>query len=559
MKFKLQFASLVTLGLLSGFVFAIIVAAAYLADIFSWPLVIILVVLFNLVTWLVGPYISDLMYRWFYKIEFYDYEQVKDKAPVAFLKKVCDEHNMRVPKIGIINDKNPTAFTYGSAAFNARIVFTEGLFDFLDEKELEAVAAHELGHIVNHDFIIMAIAATLLQVLYEMFVIFTRSRSGGGAAIPFGRRGEKRDSSGYLVIIGLVSYLFYWLGTYIVLFLSRTREYYADEFSAKTTGDPNMLSSALIKIAYGIAAAPDTDKTAHLLNNTRAQGIFDFKAAKEVALVYENSQTDKGLLERAFLFDLVNPWAFFFELKSTHPLVGKRIRRLCSLTKSPAFRFEDILRKKVDKGRVWKNFFTDIAVMHSTIFLTIGFLIAMVVIAAVAVAAGRIGAAPLLGVVMAYLLLFFLLSVVKVNYRYPTAKGFAEATVLECMADVYASPVRGRPVQLDGKAIGRGQAGYIFGEDMMFRDKSGIIYLNYESGLPLIGNLIFAWKRLEGILNRQATASGWFLRGATHHLELHRYNAEGTTIKSYVRLWFMVGTMLIPVILSIIAAVILLP
>lgn len=552
MKLKLQFASLVTLGLLSGFVFAIIVAAAYLADIFSWPLVIILVVLFNVVTWLVGPYISDFMYKWFYKIEFYDYEQVKDKAPMAFLKKVCDEHNIKMPKIGIIRDKNPTAFTYGSAAFNARIVFTEGLFDFLNEEELEAVAAHELGHIVNHDFIIMAIAATLLQVLYEMYVIFTRSRSGGGATIHIGKRGEKKGSSGYLVIIGLVSYLFYWLGTYIVLFLSRTREYYADEFSAKSTGDPNMLSSALIKIAYGIAAVPDTEKTTHLLNNTRAQGIFDFKAAKEIALVYQNSQTDKNLLERAFLFDLVNPWAFFFELKSTHPLVGKRIRRLCSLTKSPAFRFEDILRKTVDKGRVWKNFFTDLLVMHSTTLLTIGSFIA-------AAAALAIEPASILGVVIVYLLLFFLLSVIKVNYRYPTTQGFAETTVLECMADAYASPFRGKPVQLDGKAIGRGQAGYIFGEDMMFRDKSGIIYLNYESGLPLIGNLLFAWKKLEQILDRQATASGWFLRGVTHHLELHNYNAEGTTIKSYVRLWFMVGTMILPVALIIIAALLFLP
>lgn len=556
MKLKLQFASLVTLGLLSGFVFAIILAAVYLADMVSWPLVIILVILFNVIIWLLGPYISDLMYKWFYKIEFYEYEQIKDRAPMAFLKRVCDEHNIKVPRIGIIRDKNPTAFTYGSAAFNARIVFTEGLFDFLNEKELEAVAAHELGHIVNKDFIIMAIAATLLQLLYEMFVIFTRARSGGRASISFGKRGEKKGGEGVLVAIGLVSYFFYWLGTYIVLFLSRTREYYADEFSAKATGDPNMLSLALIKIAYGIAAVPDTEKTAHLLNNTRAQGIFDFKTAKETALVYQNTKTDHNLLERAFLFDLVNPWAFFYELKSTHPLVGKRIRRLCTLTESPAFRFEDILRKTVDKSRVWKNFFTDLLVMQSTTLLTIGFLVAMVVTALAAVAAGGTSMAPILGVVMAYLFLFFLLSVIKVNYRYPTTRGFAETTVLECMADVYASPVRGKPVKLEGKSIGRGQAGYIFGEDMMFRDKSGIIYLNYESGIPLIGNLIFAWKRLEEILNRQATASGWFLRGVTHHLELHRYNAEGTTIKSYVRLWYMLSTMILPLILVIIAAVV---
>jgi len=549
MKLRLQLASLFTLGLLSSFVFAIFAGVAHYLKPEQFPavLVITLVIAFNFLVWLLGPYISDLIYKLFYKIEWYEYDQVKDRAPMPFLKRICDEQHMKIPKIGIIRDKNPTAFTYGSASFNARIVFTEGLFDFLDERELEAVAAHELGHIANHDFIIMAIAATLLQILYEAYVIFTRSRSRS-SSVGMGKRGGKNDSSGPLFIIGIVSYIFYWIGTYVILFLSRVREYYADEFAAEKTGDPNLLSSALIKIAYGIAIVPDTEKTAHLLNNTRAQGIFDFKSAKEFGLVYENSKVDKSLIEKALLYDLVNPWAWLHELYSTHPLVGKRIRRLSSLTKNPAFRFEEIIKTGVDKARLWKNFITDIIVVRSTGILTLAMIIAFPLVLVLGLA--EVIFPFIIPIVVGYFVTIVVLGIVKIRYRYPIGE-FETTTIMDCMADLYASPVRGRPVALLGQAIGRGQAGFIFGEDMMFRDKSGIIYLNYESGIPLLGNLIFAWKKLEQqFINKAATASGWFLRSATHHIELHRFNAEGTELKSYVRFWYIFGTMFVPAIVG---------
>jgi len=149
MKLKLQFASLFTLGLLSSFVIVIILAISYFIGFISWGWMIGLTIFFNFLMWLIGPYISDLIYKWFYKIDFYDYEKIKDYPYMKFVKKICDEHHIKVPRIGIIRDQNPTAFTYGSAAFNARIVVTEGLFKFLNENELEAVLAHELGHIVN--------------------------------------------------------------------------------------------------------------------------------------------------------------------------------------------------------------------------------------------------------------------------------------------------------------------------------------------------------------------------------------------------------------------------
>ena len=530
MHAKLQFASLITLSLLSGFVLAIILAASYFTGNISWQILIGITILFNFIMWLAGPYISDFIYRIFYKIEFCDYEQIKQYPYAKFIKKVCDKHGIKVPKIGIIKDQNPTSFTYGSAPFNARLILTEGIFKFLNEKELEAVIAHELGHIVNKDFIIMAIASTLLQILYELYVIFARSRSRA-ASYPMDKKGEKKG--GYLVIIGYAALFFYWVGSYGLLYLSRLREYYADEFSAKETGDPNLLSSALIKIAYGIASVPDTEKTAHLLNNARAQGIFDFKAAKEVGLIYQNAGNKKELIERSLLFDIVNPWAWVLQLKSTHPLTGKRIKRLCSLTASPAFNFDDIINKEVDKKKLWNNFFADFFVNYSPAFVIL--MTFLTIFLEWAYKIDYYASTLIIG-----LILLIIASIIKIRYKFPL-NNFDEINIINCMADVYASPVKGKPVKLTGKAIGRGQAGFIFGEDMIFQDKTGLMYLNYESAIPLFGNLFFAWKKLESLLGKPATSAGWFLRGATHHLELYTFQSRTETIKSYVRFWTIVG------------------
>ncbi|MDD3628002.1 MAG: M48 family metalloprotease [bacterium] len=526
MKIKLHLASLLTLGFLCSMVFAVVLAASFAVGRISWIFMISVTIIWNFLVWLLGPYVNDLIYRLFYKITFFDYEEIKDKPYAKFIKEVCDKHRIKVPKIGIINDRNPTAFTYGSASFNARIVLTEGIFEFLNEKEVNAVVAHELGHIVNMDFIIMTIASTLVTILYELYVIFTRIKTKYSTS-------RSKGVGGYLALVGLVSLVFYWIGTYLLLFLSRLREYYADEFSANEVGDPNILSSALLKIAWGIASVPDTEKTAHLLNATRAQGIFDFKSSKDIGLVYQNSLNERTLLERALLFDIVNPWAWIYQLKSTHPLIGRRIKRLCSLTSAPMFNFENIINTEVDRGRLWGNFIKDFVVNYSKVFvvaLTILVLVIELILQVPLYIPTAIGG----------LLLLIIVGIMKVGYKFPK-KNFEETTVLNCLSDIYASPVRGRPIKLTGKAIGRGTAGFIFGEDMLFQDNTGFIYLNYESAIPIFGNFYFGWKKLEPLIGQPATSTGWFLRGATHHLELFRFETTGKVIKSYVRFWAVFG------------------
>ena len=112
------------------------------------------------------------------------------------------------------------------------------------------------------------------------------------------------------------------------------------------------------------------------------------------------------------------------------------------------------------------------------------------------------------------------------------------------MTDIYASPIRGKRVTLSGKVIGKGDAGGKFSEDMMLENETGIIYLNYESWLPWLGNVLFAMKIVNRLIGKDVVADGWFLRGITHWIDLKYIMAENKKIRSYNRLGAYISSVL---------------
>ena len=158
---RLVFASLITFGILVGMVIGVVLAAMVSMGEVNLTVAIALTVVINLLIWLISPWLSDLTLRWFNKLEFLDDAAVKARYAGVhqLIHQVADEYRFAAPRIGFIPDRNPTAFTYGLLRSNARIVVTQGIFEFLSEDEQRAVVAHELGHIVNRDFILMTMAA----------------------------------------------------------------------------------------------------------------------------------------------------------------------------------------------------------------------------------------------------------------------------------------------------------------------------------------------------------------------------------------------------------------
>src|SRR6266542_1440765 len=250
MKEKTLLASMVTLTFFCGFVFATVIGLAVgVGDLDLVPALALgaaATVLWSFLAWLLSPIVMDLIQRWVYSARPMALEELGQYRPAvaAFVQQVCERHRIKIPRLKYIDDMTPQAYCYGGRANNARLVTTRGLFQYLDDEELKAVYGHELGHIVHRDFIVMTIAATLLSILWNTYVIAKNVRG--------------KNTSRPVLPFALVALAFWWLSQYLLLFLSRTREYYADEFSAQETGNPNSLSLALVKIAYGITRVQPT-------------------------------------------------------------------------------------------------------------------------------------------------------------------------------------------------------------------------------------------------------------------------------------------------------------
>ena len=161
------------------------------------------------------------------------------------------------PKVYLIKDKALNAFATGYAPKNASITLTTGLVEALSPLELEAVIAHEMGHILNRDirlnlFIITGIG--IIGLVGEMLV------RGSGR----GRSSKGKDARIGLILIafGLALYLFrYFVAPFIHMAISRTQEFQADATSAYLTRNPQALADALAKIAAFPTVASLADTT----------------------------------------------------------------------------------------------------------------------------------------------------------------------------------------------------------------------------------------------------------------------------------------------------------
>ena len=242
MKNKLFSISILTMTGLFGLLVAFLVLVFYFLDV---PVIYALIggIVALILQFLISPWLTDLNMRWIYKAKFD--AQLPDYLD-AFIADVCAQNNMKLPRIGFIDDGAPNAFTYGHTKNDARIILTRGIFELLNEEEVKAVVAHELGHAVHYDILVMTAAQLVPMVLYAVYK----------ACMDYKSSSSSKDSSkgeGGVKLIGVIAYILYIIANYIVLWLSRTREYMADAFSADVTRNPNALGSALVEIGFGLS------------------------------------------------------------------------------------------------------------------------------------------------------------------------------------------------------------------------------------------------------------------------------------------------------------------
>ena len=484
----------------------------------SWALII--GVSIAAIQFLLGPWLMDLSLNWFYKMQWVPMPQLPQHLR-GFVQRVCSEKDMKVPKFGVIDDGGPNAFTYGHTPNNARVVVTRGLFNLLDEPEVEAVVAHEIGHAKNWDMFLMTVVQLVPLVLYYLYRTLIHLRGDGG----------DRKGSGHVALLAMVSFVLYIITEYIVLWFSRTREYYADRFAGQVTSSPNSLSSALVKIAYGLAGQEgkkeEETKRSPKLEAIGAMGIFDTGSARAFAVAAydaEGSSTkvmdmsQRSNILGAMKWDLWNPWAKYFEIHSTHPLVANRMNHLghqsLSLGQEPFIRFS--LRKPES---YWDEFLADIVVMF----------LPFVSLALLASTAFLFQLQWLYGVAFAAMGLMML---VKLGFSYPT-DAFPGMSVSSLLKKVKVSGVRGIPCTLKGRIVGKGVPGLIWSEDFVLRDATGIIFLDYRQPLR-IWEFFFGLMRSEELQDAEVQIEGWYRRSPMPYVELKTLKTPQKTRKCHV-------------------------
>jgi heat shock protein HtpX len=167
----------------------------------------------------------------------------------AMIERLCIQADLPKPKVAVAQTDMPNAFALGRSQKAATVCATTGIMNLLTPAELEGVMAHELTHVKNRDVMIMTIAsffATVASLILQFGFFF-----GGG--------GDSDDDSPGIFAVIAVSALVYAVSFFLMMALSRYREFSADRGAALITGRPSALASALQKIASGMGRLPQKD------------------------------------------------------------------------------------------------------------------------------------------------------------------------------------------------------------------------------------------------------------------------------------------------------------
>ncbi|HET8690293.1 MAG TPA: M48 family metalloprotease [Candidatus Saccharimonadales bacterium] len=174
------------------------------------------------------------------------------------VENIAITEGLPTPRVYIMDDPSPNAFATGRDPKHSYVCATTGLLELMDDRELEAVIAHEMGHVKNYDIRVMMVVFGLVAAIGLIADIFTRMLWFGGD--------RREGGSPIFLVLGIVAAILAPIVAMLVqLAVSRQREYLADATSAMTTRDPEGLASALAKIGQvGSALRKPNSSTAHL-------------------------------------------------------------------------------------------------------------------------------------------------------------------------------------------------------------------------------------------------------------------------------------------------------
>ena len=299
-----------TMVMVFGLLFALLAGLGFYFDLGIYTIVGLAVVL-GLFQWAIGPVIV----RWSTNMSPLN----KDEFPwiEETIYEICIKNRVKIPKITIANTSMPNAFVFGRSNKSATLTLTRGLLNTLSKDEAKGVIAHEIGHIKHNDMVVMTIISVIPTIAYfiAMSTMFSgRSRNQGGAS----------------VLIGVGAFAVYFITNLLILYFSRLREFYADNFAGRQV-KPSILANALAKITYGLSLQKREVKSSTLRSFYAVDPVASSYEVSKFASYYKDQHISEEEVQKAMDWERKSSFSKFGEIFRTHPLTYKRIEKLYQL------------------------------------------------------------------------------------------------------------------------------------------------------------------------------------------------------------------------------------
>ncbi|OLP19521.1 hypothetical protein BST81_05060 [Leptolyngbya sp. 'hensonii'] len=511
------------------------------------------------VLWLASPWLLESILKLFYGLKPLPMAKLSARSPEAsrLLTRFFRQKGLALPSLSVLPTDSPLALTYGYLPRNARIVVSQGLLDQLADDEIAAIYATQLGHIIQRDVILMPLIALVTQIPYLIY---------GQAAKLGDYLAEKcRDTKGTLfyyplllvfhliLLVSTAGYGLYRLLRWPALWFSRSRLFYSDRLAVETTGNPNGLIRALLKIAIGQAEAIQKQgKTALAVESLELLTPMGHQVGLELGSLYRQTS-----VETVLKWDLVNPHRHWLALNHSHPLTGTRLWQLASYAQQ--WRLEPeldlqtlgnpVALKEIPLGehfQIWQT----LALQGAPFFgLFLGLAIG-VILWILGILASLLDLWQLSWLVGDPWLLvgclpigFSIGTLLRINPFFrdiqpSRLRGTNTKSLPELLSDPKALPIQHQPVLFQGKLLGRRGIGNRLGQDLILQTESGLIKLHHASTVGPLGSLFSQATQPVSLVGESVTAIGWFRRGVTAWVDLESLRTPlGKTSYSHHPLW----------------------
>lgn len=197
------------------------------------------------IIWFAGSFISLFLSKWSakraYNVVLLEDAHISDeklKLVYDTVARIAQASNIKMPEVGYYESPEPNAFATGASKNSSLVAVSTGLLEQMKKDEIEWVVGHEMAHILNWDMVTL----TLIQWVMNTFVYFISTLAARAISNYLARDNENVSALTYSIISIALQIGIGFLASFVVMYVSRMREYRADLGGAQYTSKAKMIA-----------------------------------------------------------------------------------------------------------------------------------------------------------------------------------------------------------------------------------------------------------------------------------------------------------------------------